>query len=66
MSTVTLAIKGMTCGHCVKAVKDALKDLPGVDNLEVQIGTATLSYDAAKLSVDQIKGAVTEEGYEVV
>ncbi len=39
-STVTLHIDGMSCGHCVKAVSQALQDLPGVKVRKVRIGRA--------------------------
>jgi len=34
---VALAITGMTCGHCVAAVKKALAAVPGVDAVEVTL-----------------------------
>ncbi|MFZ5817614.1 MAG: heavy-metal-associated domain-containing protein [Bacillota bacterium] len=56
-------INGMSCGHCVMGVKKALSAVPGVENLEVQIGSAKFegNPDLAK-----VKEAIEEEGYEVV
>ncbi|MBS1244912.1 MAG: Heavy-metal-associated domain, partial [Deltaproteobacteria bacterium] len=34
---VALAITGMTCGHCVAAVKKALAAMPGVEEVEVTL-----------------------------
>ena len=63
MSRLALTIEGMSCTHCVSAVKGALAQLPGVQVEDVSIGAATLSYDPAKATVDQIVDAVNDEGY---
>ena len=34
---VALSITGMTCGHCVAAVKKALAAVPGVEAVEVTL-----------------------------
>ena len=65
MERVTLAIDGMSCGHCVKSVEQALKALDGVAVEQVAIGTATVQYDPAATSVDRLKDAVEDEGYQV-
>jgi len=63
MSRLALTIEGMSCVHCVSAVKGALAQLPGVEVEDVSIGAATLSYDPSKATVDQIVDAVNDEGY---
>jgi copper chaperone CopZ len=59
----TLSIDGMSCGHCVKAVSQALRKLPGVDVEQVAIGSATVAYDPSATSLDEIVDAVSDEGY---
>jgi copper chaperone CopZ len=44
-------------------VRGALDRLPGVTVEKVTIGSATVSYDAAKASAEQIVDAVNDEGY---
>jgi copper chaperone len=63
MSKLSLTIEGMSCTHCVAAVKGALSGLPGVEIEDVSIGAATLSYDPSRTSVDAIVDAVNDEGY---
>jgi copper chaperone len=63
MSRLNLTIEGMSCTHCVSAVKGALAQVPGVQVEDVSIGAATLSYDPSRASVDQIVDAVNDEGY---
>ncbi|GEM45556.1 CopZ family metallochaperone [Deinococcus cellulosilyticus] len=60
--TIELNITGMSCGHCEKAVKNALKSVSGVENAEVNLsqGTATVEGNA---DVQALIAAVTEEGY---
>ena len=65
MDQVTLKIDGMSCGHCVGAVKKALEQLDGVQVEQVKIGSAVVSYDPAATSTDAIARAIEEEGYAV-
>ena len=63
MSNATLTITGMSCGHCVAAVSNALKAVDGVTVEDVRIGSATLAFDAAKVTPAQLAQVVTDEGY---
>ena len=45
MRKLTLHITGMTCGHCLQAVNDALASKPGVRLESLRIGRAVVSYD---------------------
>ena len=65
MKEETLKIEGMTCGHCVMAVKKELQKL-NLNVKDVQIGKAIIEYDDAKVSRKQIEEAVDEAGYKVV
>lgn len=65
MTTTTLKVTGMTCGHCVRSVTDALGSLEGVQSADVLLesGRATVVYDDAKVSPRDLVGAVLDEGY---
>lgn len=65
MTQLTMHISGMSCGHCVGAVKKALEGTTGVTVDQVVIGSATVRYDESATSPDQIRHAVEEEGYAV-
>jgi copper chaperone len=62
-----IAVKGMTCGHCVSAVQKEIGSLPGVTGVEVELDTGTVRIiadpppDAAAL-----RAAVDAAGYEIV
>ncbi|MDD3766778.1 MAG: copper ion binding protein [Eubacteriales bacterium] len=67
MESVTLSVKGMSCEHCVKAVKRALDGLFGVNNVDVSLneGKAFVDFDKEKITLAEIKNAIADEGYEV-
>lgn len=64
MEKLGLAISGMSCGHCVGAVTQALEELDGVAVEKVTIGAAEVSYDPAVRAVDDILDAVADAGYQ--
>lgn len=59
----TVKISGMSCGHCVMGVKKALSAVPGIENLNVEIGSAKFE---GQVDIEAVKNAIEEEGYEVV
>jgi copper chaperone CopZ len=62
MKTISLAINGMHCGHCVSAVKQALESVSGVTVQHIEIGKATLEA-AEPAPIGAIKLAVEDAGY---
>lgn len=67
MEKTTLNVSGMTCGHCEKAVKDAVSALDGVQKVDVSLqnGTVDVEFDVSKTSVAQMKEAIEDQGYDV-
>jgi Cu+-exporting ATPase len=65
MTNVTLAIQGMTCGHCVKRVQQALVATPGVARATVTLepSQARVEFDASAATPQQLAAAVTTAGY---
>ncbi|RMD80120.1 MAG: heavy metal-binding protein [Gammaproteobacteria bacterium] len=63
MSQVVLKIQGMSCGHCVGAVRQALEGVAGVRQVEVRLeeGRALVEGEA---DPQALVAAVKEEGYE--
>ena len=66
MERITLDIDGMSCGHCVAAVKTELATVDGVAVDDVRIGSATLRYDPQVTTPERIAEAVDRAGYQVV
>ena len=62
---VTLAVGGMSCGHCVAAVRSALAGLPGVEVRQVAVGTATVALDPQQgTSPAALVEAIRDAGYD--
>ena len=60
-----ILIEGMSCGHCVAHVKDALEGIDGVSSVEVNLEEkyATVETD---VNDEILKEAIEEEGYDVI
>lgn len=65
MEQTTLQIDGMTCGHCISRVQKALARLEGVHVDQVEIGSARVTWEPDRVSLQRIREAVEDAGYEV-
>jgi len=67
MEKIVLQVNGMSCGHCEKAVTNALLDL-GVANATAnsKSGQVSIEFDPTVITADAIKNEIAETGYEVV
>lgn len=60
-------VEGMSCGHCVNHVKEALSELKGVTSVDVNLAAKTAIVEASvDVSDKDIKFAVEDAGYDVV
>jgi copper chaperone len=57
-------IEGMSCNHCVMAVRKELSKL-NVNVKDVQIGYAEIEYDEKNVTRDQIANNISNAGYRV-
>ena len=63
---IQLKIEGMTCGHCVMGVKEALAAVPGVQGpveVDLKSGEARVGGTPAP---EALLAAVKEEGFSAV
>jgi copper chaperone len=65
MSNVTLKVSGMSCNHCVNSVEGALKTIGASGKVDLTSGAVAIEYDENKLSLDTIKQAIEDQGYDV-
>ena len=69
MTTTTITVSGMTCGHCVASVKEEIGALPGVADVAVDLnagGDSPVTITSANdLDDADLRAAVDEAGYEV-
>ncbi|NLL76417.1 MAG: copper chaperone CopZ [Clostridiales bacterium] len=68
MEKVILYVEGMSCEHCVRAVTDAVGALSGVFGVAVDLDNKTVEveFDPGKVSTDEIKAEIEDQGYDVV
>ena len=68
METLTLNIKGMTCGGCVKSVTSVLEKIAGVSSVEVSLeqNRATIAYNPEQAKPAQFKAAIEDAGFDVI
>ena len=62
----TIIIEGMSCNHCVMAVKNALSEIEGVSNVEVELDNNRAIVEGENLLDNTLKEAVEEAGYDVI
>lgn len=62
--TLMMRIDGMSCAHCVRAVRDALAEVPGATVERVDVGGARVAYDPSRTSLAALAEAVRDAGYE--
>ena len=61
-----IKIEGMSCGHCIKHVEEALKEIAGVTNVQVSLQDKNAVVEIANTVSDRmLKEAIEEVGYDV-
>jgi copper chaperone len=64
VTTSTYTVAGMTCAHCVNAVRQELGALAGVTDVAVDLATGRVAVtSAAPLDPAEVRAAVDEAGY---
>ena len=66
MKNVTLNVEGMSCNHCVNTVEKTLKELGAEGKVNLAAKTVEVSLNESTLTLDAIKEAIEEQGYDVV
>lgn len=68
VETIHITVTGMTCEGCVRTVKAAVAQLPGVQDVEVTLAdsSAIVSFDTSLVSFAQMQEAINDKGYEVI
>ena len=67
MTYKTFKVADMSCGHCKAAVEGELTKVSGVEysSANLEKGTVEVSYDARRVTTEELKGAIEEAGYTV-
>jgi len=68
MEKTVINVDGMSCEHCVNAITKAVKALPGIAKVAVDLAAKSVmvEYDSSKTPLDKIKAEIEEQGYDVL
>jgi copper chaperone CopZ len=66
MEALRLSVPGMTCGHCVAAVRGEIEKVPGVQTVDVDLETKAVVVTGSAVDPAAVEAAVDEAGYEAV
>jgi copper chaperone len=63
-----IQVEGMTCGHCVETVTQAVNSLDGIGQVSVDLDKKQVSvdFDESRTDPDTISSKIIEVGFEVV
>ncbi len=65
-TTTRFTVEGMTCGHCVAAVRDELSSLSGVRSVQVDLDSGAVVVESAEpIDAVELAAAVDEAGYRI-
>jgi copper chaperone len=66
MASTVITVTGMTCSHCVNAVRTEIGKIPGVSGVDVDLDTGSVTVTAEPLpDARALRLAVVEAGYEL-
>lgn len=66
MKKEVLHVEGMSCQHCVSAIKGALDKMNVQAEVDLADKKVTVEFDENKVQLEQIKEAIEDQGYDVV
>ena len=66
MSTTTISVQGMSCGHCVAAVTNEVTKIDGVTGVEVELASGSVEISSSDpIDLATVAAAIEQAGYEV-
>lgn len=63
MPVTKFDVEGMSCDHCVGAVKRAIESVQGATAEQVTIGSASARFDPDRVDAATIARAIAKAGY---
>jgi len=68
MEKSIIKVEGMSCNHCVMAITKAVSALAGTSsvNVDLEKEIVTVEFNESLVTIDKIKNAIEEEGFNVV
>jgi copper chaperone CopZ len=62
--SITYAVPGMHCDHCVAAVEEELSRVAGVESVDVDLATKLVVVTGDRLDDAALRAAIDEAGYD--
>lgn len=67
MTTIEFQVAGMTCGHCELSIREEVREIPGVESVEVSRRSGTLVVTGGEpIDEGAVIAAVEQAGYQAV
>ncbi|QDS36538.1 cation transporter [Brevibacillus brevis] len=66
MTNITLNVEGMSCNKCVARIENTLKDLGAEGKVNLADKKVDVSYNESTLTLEAVKEAIEDQGYDVV
>ena len=63
---IAFEVNDMTCGHCVSAITQAVKEVDKDAKVRVDLGTHRVEIEPAASSAEDLREAIQEAGYSPV
>lgn len=65
MAKITLQVEGMSCQHCVISIEGALRQIGADGKVDLRNNTVDVTYDENQITIESVKEAIEEQGYDV-
>lgn len=65
MTTLSYSVPGVSCAHCQRAIEGEVLQVHGVESVEVDLDSKTVTVSGESLNAAAIVAAIDEAGYEV-
>jgi len=66
MQNAKLQVEGMSCGHCVNSIEGAVKQIGASAKVDLAGKSVSVQYDESKVTLEAIKAAIEDQGYDIV
>jgi copper chaperone len=63
-ATLTYSVPAMSCGHCVNAITDEVKQIEGVSDVAIDLETKLVVVTGTGLKDTAIREAIVEAGFD--
>jgi copper chaperone len=68
MERRVIQVEGMSCAHCKAAIEKAVRSMPGVVMVEVELTRkeVVVEFDAEQVTLEAVKEMIDDAGFSVV